>query len=115
VKKIKDIKIGPYIYEVYESKDVGNEGNVFGSCHNDDQKIFISPEHKKQKKELTFFHEILHACMFVSGLTYRFKESDASLSPTEEDVVRDMSTVLYQTLKENGGSLKLLDVQEWEE
>ena len=63
------VKIGAYIYEVEYSDDIASEGRVFGSTHNHTQKIFLDPKMKDQKRDNTFLHELLHACMFVNGLS----------------------------------------------
>ena len=97
----KIVKVGPYVYDVISDENVANEGACFGSTHNDHLKIFIDPNKPEQKQKQTFVHELLHACMFVAGLTYRFQDDDKSRRPTEEDVCRDLSTVLYQVVMDN--------------
>jgi len=97
-----NVKIGPFIYEVIYSDDISQESNVFGSTHSNQQKIFIQKsELKRQKREQTFLHELLHACHFINGLTYRFESKDKEALPNEEDVCRDDSTVLYQVIQDN--------------
>lgn len=95
------IKVGPFTYEVIYSDDVPNEGNAFGCTHSDHQKIFIHTKYPRQKQVQTFIHELLHAVTFVSGLVYRFDKKEVDAKPTEEDVVREMSIVLYQVLNDN--------------
>lgn len=95
------IKVGPFIYQVKYSVDVANEGSIFGSCHNNEQIIFLDPNKPKQKIEQTFIHELLHACMFVNGLCYRFDKDESSSKPNEEDIARDMSMTLYQVFIDN--------------
>lgn len=93
-KKPFKIKVGPFYYNVRYSKDVADEGSVYASTHNNDQVIIIDPQRPLQKQQQSFLHEIFHACMFVSGLTYRGKL-------TEEEVCRDISMVLYQVIQDN--------------
>lgn len=93
------IKIGPFWYEVKYSHDIAAEGEVYGSTHSSDQKIFIDPDRPLQKREQTFVHEVFHACNFVNGMCYRFDEKEKK--PSEEEVVRAMSMVFYQVLLDN--------------
>lgn len=93
------LRIGPFDYDVIYSEEVANEENCFGSTHNNEQKIFLEPKRKRQKIEQTLIHEVLHACAFVSGLSYRFGRKDEA--PSEEDVVRELSMVFYQVMKDN--------------
>ncbi len=93
------VKVGPFVYEVIYSSEIADESSVFGSTHNNDQKIFLDPQRKKQKQEQTFIHEILHACMFVNGLCYRLGDKEDTVS--EEDIIRETSVTLYQVLKDN--------------
>lgn len=95
------IKIGAFIYEVIYSDAVAKEGEVFGSTHSNDQKIYLDPNRKKQKIEQTFIHEVLHAILFVNGLSYRFDKKVIDALPTEEDVCRETSIILYQVIKDN--------------
>ena len=97
-KKNFKIKIGPFVYEVIYSEGLAEEGDYFGCTYNDQQKIILDPNKKEQKLEQTFIHELLHACDFVNGLIYRFKQED---KPTEEDVVRELSMTLYQVIVDN--------------
>ncbi len=95
-----EVKVGPYTYSVCYDKDIAAEGQVFGSTHNADQKIFLDPDRPSQKIEHTFLHEVLHACTFVSGLAYRFEEK-SERQPDEEDIVRELSTSLFQFIQDN--------------
>lgn len=94
------IKVGPFEYSVKFDKVVANEGSVFGTTHNNDQLIVLDPDKPDQKIDQTLVHELLHACMFISGLTYRFTDKEPV---SEEDVCRELSIVLYQVLKDNPG------------
>lgn len=93
------VKIGPFDYEVMYSDDVAEEGDCFGSCHHDRQMIYLGPKYKQQKKDHTFIHEILHCCMWVAGISHRLEDKDKKV--TEEDIVREVSTVMIQVIKDN--------------
>lgn len=93
------VKIGPFTYDVMYSEDVTEEGDCFGSCHHDRQKIYLGPQYNKDITEQTFIHEILHCCVYVSGLTHRIETS--TNKPTEEELVRPMSMYLFQIMKDN--------------
>lgn len=95
------VKVGPFFYLVRYSKEIAEEGQSFGSTHNNNQWIFLDPDKSKEKIEHTFLHELIHACMFVNGLTYRFDKKDLDKRPSEEDVVRELSMTLYQVIKDN--------------
>jgi hypothetical protein len=94
----KKLKVGGLIYEVKESEEVTYEGAVWGSTHFSNQKIFLEPNEKQQKKEEAFLHEIIHICLFYCGLSKRLKRLDENL---EEDLVIAISNQLYQILKDN--------------
>ena len=93
------IRVGPFFYEVYlTNQDVIDGEEVYGSTHNSDQKIFLDGRRTRQKVEQTFIHELLHACCFVNGLSYRF---NGEKKVDEEDVCREMSMTLYQVIRDN--------------
>jgi hypothetical protein len=94
----KQLKIGGLIFKIKESQEIANQSQVWGSTHFMQQKIFISPEETQQKKEHTLLHEILHACIWTSGIGDRIRRFDKDL---EEDIVNSVSNSLYQVLKDN--------------
>ncbi len=96
-----EVKVGPYTYEVKYSTEIANEGSCFGSTHNNDQKIFIDPNRKQQKKYVAFLHELFHAIHFVNGITYRLDSKEREGLPTEEDFCREDATTLYQVIVDN--------------
>lgn len=100
-KKDFSIKVGPFEYEVIYSDDVTHENSTFGSTHNTNQKIFLCPQYKQQKIEQTFIHELMHALMFISGLSYRFDSKKIEALPVEEDICRDISILFYQFIEDN--------------
>lgn len=95
------IKIGPLSYEVIYSKDVTWEQDSYGTTHNAHEKIFLSPDYSQQKREVTFLHEVMHACFEVGGLNHRFGVKTIEQMPTDEDVVRDLAMVFYGVMKDN--------------
>lgn len=94
----KQLKIGGLIFEIKESEEIANQSNVWGSTHFKKQKIFLDPSEKQQKKEHTLFHEILHACLWSSGIGDRLRRLDKDL---EEDLCASLDSQLYQVLKDN--------------
>ncbi len=84
-------------WKVVQGKDVCLQGNCYGSCHKETQKIFIDPNIPEQKKEHTLIHEILHALIWQLGLSDRIEKEKC----TEEEIVTTISQGLYQVLKYN--------------
>jgi hypothetical protein len=98
----KKIKIGPFWYSVELSQDITRaSGDAFGSIHHASNKIFIDPNACEQQKEETFIHEVLHACVFITGLSHRFNAKTKDETPTEEQTVTELSTVLYGVFLDN--------------
>lgn len=98
MKILKSVKVGGLVYEVVESADIANEGNVWGSTHMKKQKIFLDPDEKDQKKEQTFLHEIMHAVWEGAGLNARYSKDQPKL---EEEIICALSHGLFQVLKDN--------------
>lgn len=92
----KEIKIGGFIWTVDYNEAVSNEGNAFGSTHYRKQRIFLDKNETQQKKEQCLLHEIMHALLWQSGSSKRFKDADC-----EEGVVQALSNGFYQVLKDN--------------
>ena len=91
----KKVKIGPSTYTITESKGVAEQGSVLGSLHVRTLTIYIDPRLPQQQKELTFFHEVLHACLRHAGLHHLMEDKQ------EEQIVDSLSCGLYQVLKSN--------------
>ena len=94
----KKIKIGGLWFEVKESQEVANQSNVFGSLHSRQQKIFLEKSETQQRKEQTFFHEILHGIWQQAGLCERYRGDQEKI---EEEIVSALASGLYQVLKDN--------------
>jgi len=92
------LKIGPFIWEIKESEEVANEGNVYGSTHHSKQKIFLEPSETQQKKEQVLIHETMHVIWHQAGLGKRYDKDHPRI---EEEVVHALSMGLYQVLKDN--------------
>lgn len=95
----KKINIGGFDWRIEHSKDIANEGQVFGSTHYRSLKIFIDPMASAQKQEQALLHEIMHACVWQCGLNLRFNNKEII---SEEDVVHSLSMTLYPVLKKLG-------------
>ncbi len=93
----KKIKIGGFIWEVKESKEVTAEGNCYGSTHHSLQKIFLEPKMTKQKTEQVFLHEVLHAIWDHAGMNANKKFDKES----EEMIINPLANGLYQVLNDN--------------
>lgn len=93
------VKINGFTWQVVLSKDVAHEGNAFGSTHHHSQTIFLDPSNTEQKQAHTFLHELTHAALFSSGLDGLYGDNLKDMS--EEDIVRTISMLLYQVLKDN--------------
>ena len=97
-KKNFKIKIAPLTFTVNYVKDLrtpaGKRGN--GHIHMINQKIRIADDLTEERTEMTFLHEALHGILKFSGLAPRIKEGI-----TEEELVRELTPVLYGFLKDN--------------
>lgn len=86
-------------WRVEESEDVSRQGNTYGTTHFLSQKIILRPGMARDLQEETLLHELIHVCMCQSGLSERLERVKETV--TEEELVRAISTVLYQALKDN--------------
>jgi len=95
------IKVGSLIFkcEYYEPGDSGDEAQ-WGRCALNPPRILLQKckEGGERFKEETFIHELLHAMFQASGLSPMILEAGG---PGEEDIIRILSPVLYQVLKDN--------------
>lgn len=91
---LEKIKVGGIDYDV-SVKDLSHSDSPelirMGNHYEADMKIEISDRLPKQKRDQTFIHEMLHAVVCESG----------AVIENEEDVVNQMSLVLYQVLRDN--------------
>lgn len=94
----KKLKCCGLIFQVKESQEVANSANVWGQTQFKQQKIFLEKSETQQKKEETFLHEIIHICLWQSGICQRLNRIDKDL---EEDIVGSIDSHIYQILKDN--------------
>lgn len=91
---LEKIKVGGIDYDV-SVKDLSHYNSPgfirMGACDSPEMTIEISDRLPKQKRDQTFIHEMLHAVVCESG----------AVIENEEDVVNQMSLVLYQVLRDN--------------
>jgi hypothetical protein len=93
----KKLRVGGFFWRVLESEEAAIAGNCFGETQYGNLTLIIDPTLNPQKRDQTLLHEILHACMWQSGLEKRMRDQSVS----EEDVVTALSMQLYQVLKDN--------------
>ncbi|WP_077621556.1 ImmA/IrrE family metallo-endopeptidase [Sediminibacillus massiliensis] len=86
----KAVQIAGVKYQIVESKDLMIDSEVYGQVTYHNNRILIDGSLEVQRKESVFVHEMFHAIMFEAG----YDEQD-------EDMVRRVSNVLYQVLKDN--------------
>ena len=104
--KLKQLKIGPYIYKVeYKDEVMLGDFECAGiSNHDVDQRIEICTKYSEHRQRQALIHEIMHACLYTTGIGIRIIKEEF---PTEEDVARDLATALHQVLIDNPKLLEL--------
>lgn len=92
------LKVGPHIYDVkYEEKLMGaHHTEGLHTLHA--LEMYINNECTEQIQKEIFLHELLHACISLTGLDYRLNNKEVI---TEEDVVRSISPILLQVIQDN--------------
>ena len=73
---------------------VGQTLDILGMCDNDSQMIALDPEQGPDKLRETYLHEHLHAMVGLAGMR-------DMLGTNEEDVVKRLSPILLQFLRDN--------------
>lgn len=86
----KTIKVGAKTYKV-ELTEMLHENGSCGVTHPDLGVIQLSDKLPKDELEITFLHEVLHACWNFAGISRE----------NEEEVITQLSPILYTVLKEN--------------
>ncbi|MGX7211300.1 hypothetical protein [Enterococcus innesii] len=92
---MKDIvKVGPVYYDVTEKPfiEIDGERNYAGSCDRDATEIAILADLSNERKEATFYHELMHAMLFEAGY---------SLAEHDEELIDRVSKVLHQVIDDN--------------
>ena len=74
----------------------GQTLEVLGLCDNDAQMIALDPEQGPDKLRETYLHEHLHAMIGLAGMR-------DMLGDNEEEVVKRISPILLQFLRDNPG------------
>ena len=80
----RQFQLGGTTWEVVQSVPIPN---AMGACFTSDAQILIQKDLKKQSKEQTFCHEIVHAILFAMGKTTH-----------DEEFVDGFGTLLHQYL-----------------
>jgi hypothetical protein len=93
-------------WTIKEDKDVVHASGNFGETHFKSNTIYIDPDQSEQNKRDTLWHEIMHAALWVTGMEMRMRNKENI--PTEEELVRALSTVQLQVLRENPGLVEYL-------
>ncbi|MCG7407726.1 ImmA/IrrE family metallo-endopeptidase [Paenibacillus sp. ACRRX] len=84
------IKVAGTHYEVVREKLLGAAENIYGDANFTIHRIRIDESITPERAQQTLIHELLHAIFYEAG----YDEQD-------EDVIRRVSTVLYQVLADN--------------
>lgn len=92
------MRVGPYMYSVEWDSSLSREG-LYGEHEPMKRVIRLNPGSTVHEAEQTLIHELMHAAVDVSGISGFFGRE--GFSPTEEDIVRLVSPVMYQVLIDN--------------
>lgn len=84
------VKVAGIEYRVEEIRDLMSDNSIYGQVNYHNNKIVIDDSMESQRKEVVFVHEMFHAILFEAG----YDEQD-------EEMVRRVSNVLHQVLKDN--------------
>lgn len=87
----KKIKVGGITYKVKNVDIITAGTGVCGSCNYDNSTIELLKKHKRQAKEQTFIHELLHAIFYHCNI-----EQD-------EHKIELLAQALYMVIKDNPG------------
>ena len=90
---VKSLKIGAHKYKI----ELKRTGSLWG--HTDHEKHVIAIDNQAttpREKQITAFHEVIHALIGEYGVDYYFRSLDC-----EEAVVRILETAIVQFLLEN--------------
>jgi hypothetical protein len=91
------VKVAGYEYRITWAKhqeNVHEDGDADGKVIHRDKRIIVALSQHEEWQRETLLHEILHVCYFVSA------QAESKLS-TEEEAVRPLSLMLFQTLQSN--------------
>lgn len=86
------VKIGSITYDVSTNKDDYLKGaELLGEIAYTDQTVFVRSDIPKERQDNVFIHEIVHGMLYEMG----HKDFD------NEDLIKPLSNILYQVLKDN--------------
>lgn len=85
-------------FDVYDANSSFGE---FDECSSDGLVIWYRPDLASDVLVNTLIHEIVHAILYISGITHVIKDAD-----TEEAIVRAMEYMLLPALNKLGKSLQ---------
>ena len=96
----KKLKIGGHDFDVILKKPTDKEKgyNNWGKTFFANNEMMIDNDLSQSRQEEVFLHEILHCCFEMSGLN---KELDDKKQKSEEDIICNLTAILYQILKDN--------------
>lgn len=88
----RNINIGPMKMQVVVDRKRAKEKNLWGWFEPDEHKIVVCNDGPHDLRSETLFHELIHACLHVSGV---------DLGSKEEKVVSALSPFLFDALINN--------------
>lgn len=93
------VKVGPYDWTIVPDHEMAQVDEVWGTTLIPSHQIRLDPQAPPARLRATLLHEVLHVVMNVSGLSFRFNDKEDRVN--EESVVREVSTLLYQVIRDN--------------
>jgi Zn-dependent peptidase ImmA (M78 family) len=84
------VKVAGINYNVQIVRGLMADNNIYGQVTYHNNRIVIDESMDEQRKEAVLVHEMFHAIMFEAGY-----------DDQEEEMVRRVSNVLYQVMKDN--------------
>ena len=87
------VKVGAFRYTVSEEPIPHEEQPAWGLTEPRSERITLEPGQSPNFKRDTFLHELLHACLFASGMPLGHEE--------EERIVSALTPILLDTLRRN--------------
>lgn len=102
VKPPSSIRIGYATYRVQEDRDRCDDESVEGMSNGNQRLILLRGDRPYDSAADTVLHEVLHQCLHVAGLqASTLVGKGVTGEDAEEMVVRAMSGMLLDTLREN--------------
>ena len=95
----KEIKVGPYIYQILLKDNIRDDGDrkCFGICVHHEHVIMIDVLCPEDRARVVVIHELLHALMELVGLdkeAYKEEEIVVALAPALTMLLMDNPTLL---------------------